>query len=111
MRFLRLLLPVLVLGVVVFAPYAAFAAETNALGEGWHLLPVQCECPGSAPDFACVGYVIQRLMDLAFSIGVVIFVLVTAYAGVLFMATSVNPHGKEQAKSMLTNAVIGLLLA
>ena len=121
MRSLRFLLPVLVLGIMAFTPHATFAAETSALNAGWSLIPEQCLCdadhntkqPGvdSAPDFGCVGYVIARVMNLMFSLGIVIFVLVASYSGFLFMASSVNPSGKEKAKSMLTNAGVGLFIA
>lgn len=99
------------LGAATLAPFAVLAADTSPLQEGWHLYPTQCECPDSAPDFKCVGAVIQNLVNLAIAIGVVIFVLVASYAGVLFMASSVNPRGKEQAKSMLMSAVLGLVIA
>ena len=109
MRYVRTLMMALAVGAVMLAPVAVFAADTSPLQEGWTLYPEACKCEGRAPDFKCVGAVVQNLVNLAIAVGVVIFVLVAAYAGVLFMASSVNPKGKEQAKSMLTTALIGFV--
>lgn len=108
MRFLKALLPVLVFGILAFAPQAAFAADANFFGP---IIPVECHCVGSAPDFSCVLATIQNAVNLAISVGVIIFVLVCAYAGFLFMFSSVNAENKSKAKNVLTNAVVGLLLA
>lgn len=99
----------LALCAALAAPFAVFAADTAPLQEGWQLYPEACKCVGSAPDFACVGEVVRNLVNLAIAVGVVIFVLVAAYAGVMFMTTATNPRGKEQAKSMLTSALIGFV--
>ncbi len=122
MRFLRVLLPVLVLGILALAPFATFAADTSPLSKGWTIYPDECLCDKdhniidgvgveSAPDFACVIIVVHRLMNLAISLGVVIFVLVSSYAGVLWMTSAVNPGNREKGRSMLMNAVVGLLIA
>ncbi len=107
MRFLKALLPVFVLGIMALAPYQAQAATANFFGP---IFPTECHCPQSAPDFGCVLQTIENLMNFAISIGVVIFVLVAAYAGFLWMFSPMNAHNREQGRSVLMNAVIGLLI-
>lgn len=116
MRFLKVLLPVLVFGILALAPHPAFAAEATFFGP---IIPPQCHCDAaqlgagkqSAPDFKCVLATMQNVVNFAISIGVIIFVLVCAYAGFLFMFSSINAENKSKAKNILTNAVVGLLLA
>jgi hypothetical protein len=116
MRFLKVLLPVLVFGILALAPHPAFAAEATFFGP---IVPPECHCDAaqlgagkqSAPDFKCVLATMQNVVNFAISIGVIIFVLVCAYAGFLFMFSSINAENKSKAKNILTNAVVGLLLA
>ena len=49
-------------------------------------------------------------MNAAISFGVVIFVLIIAFAGILWILTPTNPENHSQAKKILTNAVIGFLI-
>lgn len=109
MRILRVLLPVLVFGVMAFMPHQAAAATATFFGP---IVPPECHCDStqSAPDLGCVLQVIENLMNFAISIGVIIFVLVAAYAGLLWMTSPVNPHNREMGRSILINAVIGLLI-
>lgn len=114
MKLLRVLLPVLVFGIMALAPHQAFAANATFFGP---IFPEACHCDAasnngvqSAPDFGCILQVIENLMNFAISIGTIIFVLVAAYAGFLFMFSSANPHNKELARGILGNAVIGLLI-
>lgn len=108
MRIIRAVLPLLVFGILAFAPHPAFAADATFFGP---IIPPQCHCETSAPDFRCVLAVMQNVINFAFSISVIIFVLVAAYAGFLLMFSSVNSENKSKAKGMLTNVVIGLLIA
>lgn len=108
MRFLKVLLPVIVFATVVLVPHAALAAETSFFGP---IYPEQCVCPGSAPEFGCVLETIRNLINFVLSMGVVIFILILSYAGFLFMTSSVNAENRNKAKSILMNAVIGLIIA
>lgn len=107
MRALRFLLPLLVIGILAFAP-AAYAADANFFGP---LINEECKCVGSAPDWGCVLQTLQNVINLGVSLGVIFFVLVTAYAGALFMASSVNPGGRKQARTMMGAAAVGLIVA
>ncbi len=95
-------------GILALAPHPALAAEATFFDP---IIPPECHCVGSAPDFKCVLAVMQNVVNFAISIGVIIFVLVCAYAGFLFMFSSINAENKSKAKNILTNAVVGLLLA
>lgn len=111
MKFLRVLLPVIVLGVIALTPHAAYAASgATFFGP---IVPPECHCDGdnSAPDFGCVLQTLENMMNFAVSMGVIIFVIIASYAGFLFMFSSINSHNKEMARQVLTNAVVGLLIA
>lgn len=108
MRALRVLLPVLLLSFALFAPLGASAATTDFFGE---LFPTECKCEGSAPEWGCVMIVLQNLINLGISVGVLIFVLVAAFAGILWMTSPMNPRNREMGRSMLLNAVVGLVIA
>ncbi len=49
-------------------------------------------------------------MNAGISIGIVISILVIVFSGLLWMLTPFNPENHSQAKKVLTNAVIGLLI-
>lgn len=115
MKYLRVLLPVLVVGIVALAPHAAYAASATFFGP---IVPPECHCDAatnggqqSAPDIGCVLQTIDNAMNFAISIGVIIFVLVTAYAGLLLIFSPMNSHNRELARTVILNAVIGLLIA
>ncbi|HRH24024.1 MAG TPA: pilin [Candidatus Paceibacterota bacterium] len=107
MRFIKVLLPVLVFGILALTPHQASAATATFFGP---IIPPECHCETTAPDFGCVLQVIENLMNFAISIGVVIFVLVAAYAGLLWMFSPMNAHNREQGRTILLNAVVGLLI-
>lgn len=114
MRFLKVLLPVLVLGVLVLAPVTAEAANATFFGP---IFPPECNCDGtdgqpkSAPDFKCVLATFQNGINFVLSMGVIIFVLVAVYAGFLLMTNPFHAENKTKARTILLNAVIGLLIA
>lgn len=114
MKALRVLLPIIVLGVIALTPHAAYAASgATFFGP---IVPPECHCDAktngvdSAPDFGCVLQTLENLMNFAVSIGVIIFVLVASYAGFLFMFSPLNSHNREMGRKVLTNAVVGLLI-
>lgn len=104
----------LLLGGALLLPTAAFAADTNFFGE---IYPTACKCDTatigyeSAPAFGCVMKVIQNIINLGLSIGVALFVIIASYAGFLFMTSSMNPRNREMGRSVLLNAVVGLIIA
>lgn len=115
MRTLRVFLPMLLLSVALFLPHAALAADTNFFGE---LYPDSCKCDAehnngvaSAPEFGCSVQVLQNILNLGISLGVVIFVLVAAYAGFLWMTSSMNAENRTKGRTMLLSAFIGLVIA
>lgn len=108
MRLLHVCLFSLLLGVSVLAPNVAFAADAKFFGP---VISKECECPESAPDWGCVLQTVQNVVNLGISLGVIFAVVVIAWAGMLYMTSSVNVQNREQAKTMLTHAVVGLLIA
>lgn len=81
----------------------------------WQLVPeaheLDADCPVGAPlGFGGVLQLIQNGMNAAISFGIIICVIVIAFAGILWLLTPTNPENHSQAKKVLTNAVIGLLI-
>ncbi len=107
----------LLAAMVLTAPLAVSAATVNFFGP---IVPAECNCaakssvnPGtvqSAPDWGCVLATVQNLVAFAISIGVIIVVLMMAYAGILWIASPFNPHNREEGRTLLMNAVIGLVI-
>lgn len=112
----RLWAPLLLL-VVLFVPFVVSAQSNLPLFDpDWQLVPDAHEidpanCPEGYPlGFGGVLQLIQNVMNAAISFGVIISVLVIAGAGILWMLTPTNPENHSQAKKILTNGVIGLLI-
>lgn len=111
----RLWVPLL-LFVVLLIPFAASAQSNLPLFDPeWQLVPeaseLDSDCPVGAPlGFGGTLQLVQNVMNAAISFGVVISVLVIAFAGILWILTPTNPENHSQAKKVLTNAVIGLLI-
>lgn len=111
----RLWAPLLFL-LVFCVPLAASAQSNLPLFDpGWQLVPdaheLDSDCPVGAPlGFGGVLQLVQNVMNAAISFGVLISVLVIAGAGILWILTPTNPENHSQAKKILTNAVIGLLI-
>ncbi len=69
----------------------------------------QASCPASwGMLITVINNVIELLLTLA-----IVFVapLMIAYSGFLFVVNPVNASGKEQAKKILTNTVVGIVIA
>ncbi|MDP2815353.1 MAG: pilin, partial [Rectinemataceae bacterium] len=112
----RLWAPLLLL-VVLFVPFVVSAQSNLPLFDpDWQLVPdahkIDPEnCPEGYPlGFGGVLQLVQNGMNAAISFGVIIFVLVIAGAGILWILTPTNPENHSQAKKILTNGVIGLLI-
>ena len=111
----RLLVPFLFLTLLSLAlPFEA-QADMPLFDPTWHLVPdaheLDADCsPGAPLGFAGVLQLIQNLMNAGISIGILICVLVIAFAGMLFILTPANPENHSMARQMLTNAAVGLLI-
>lgn len=113
MRFLR----VLFLLCVFSLPLAASAQTGMPLFDpNWQLVPkpevldpANCK-PGDPLSFGAVLQLIQNGMNAVISLGVIIAVLVMVFAGILWILTPTNPENHSQARKMLTNAAIGMLI-
>lgn len=73
------------------------------------IVPAACHsCPAA---WVCVLAMLNNLTTLIMTIAVLIVILVITYAGILLVFTATNPENKSQAKKMLINAAIGLVIA
>lgn len=106
MRFLHIFALGLLL-MVSFSPVDASAANADFFGP---IISPACQCEGSAPDWGCVLDSVQRVINLGISLGTVFAVLAIAYAGALWIFSSVNPANREKGRTMLLNIVIGYLV-
>lgn len=107
MKFLAKLLPLLFIGIVVFAPQQAFAQNASFFGP---IISAACQCKGTAPDWGCVLATVQNLINFMVSLGFIIFVFAIAYAGLTFMASPVNARAREMGRTVMLNSVIGLAI-
>lgn len=104
----------ILLFLVLVAPLSA-AAQIPLFDPTWQLVPKveeldpACE-PGAPLGFGGVLVLAQNAMNAAISFGVIIFVLIIAYAGILWILTPTNPEAHSQARNILTNAVFGFLI-
>ncbi len=111
----RLWVPCL-LALLFLLPVAASAQSNIPLFDPeWQLVPqahlLDADCPVGAPlGFGGALQLLQNVMNALISFGIVICVLIIAFAGILWILTPTNPENHSQAKKVLTNAVIGLLI-
>lgn len=101
--------PILALIVSLFllAPQVTFGATFEFLGP---IVPESCNCPGGAAGWGCLLDLIDNLVQFAIYLGIIITVLMAAYAGFLLVLNPINPENRSSAKKMLINAAIGLVL-
>lgn len=105
----------LLLALLLYLPLSASAQSLPLLDPNWQLVPeahdLDSNCPVGAPlGFGGVLQLIQNLMNASVSFGIIICVIVIAFAGILWILTPTNPENHSQAKKVLTNAAIGLLI-
>jgi len=103
-----------VLAAGTFSPIAQ-AASFPLLDKDYSLVPDANELdplclPGAPLSFGAVMEIAQRFVNLGVSLGIFFFVIILAWAGFLFMISSTNPESRSQAKKMLLNAAIGLMI-
>lgn len=91
------------------------AANVPVLDSSFHIVPDAHDldplCPVGAPlSYGAVLDTIQRGMNAAISFGVLIFVMLMAWAGLQFIMSVTNPEARSHARGMLLNAAVGLLI-
>lgn len=111
----RLLAPLLLLVLLVTPLLASAQSNLPLFDPDWQLVPdaheIDSSCLSGAPlGFGGVLQLIQNGMNAAVSFGIVICVIIIAFAGMLWILTPTNPENHSQAKKVLTNAVIGFLI-
>lgn len=113
----------LVAGVFLLAPFSVSAATVNFFGpiipDGTNGQP-NCKCEAvlgsdgntypSAPDWSCVLATIQNAVAVGISFVFVMITLIIAYSGIMIMMSPDNPRQREAGKSMVTNAILGLVI-
>lgn len=104
---LRLLFMVLFVTLLAAVPNITFAA-----GFFGPVLPQSgsCFCNGGPLDWGCVFQVLQNLIQLAVSLGVIMCVMWIAYAGFSLMVSGGNPQALSEGKNRAMNAVVGILV-
>lgn len=89
-------------------PSFAYAQGMPLLSSGWSLVPEACRsCPCG---FAGVMGTAQNLLNAAISVGILFAIIIIAWAGFILVMSPFNAEGKSQARGMLINAAIGLLI-
>ncbi len=111
MNRLRAFIPALFLGfsLLTFLPVPAeAAANLPGLDPNFSIVPELCQaCPCG---YVGVLQLIQNLMNAAIAIGVIAFVIVFAYAGIMFMVNPTNPEMRSKARGMLINVMVGMII-
>jgi hypothetical protein len=101
----------LFLSLAFFAGAAApayAAANLPLLNPDFSIVPTQCQtCPC---DYGGILQLVQNLMNAGIAIGIIAFVLVTVWAGISFMTNPTNPEARSQARAMLINVVVGMII-
>jgi len=113
----RPFLTFLAVGIIMLAPVSASAATVDFFGP---IVSPECNCRDlvseegfnyvSAPDWGCVLQTVQNAISFGVSIIIIMITLMIAYSGIMFMASPTNAEHRSRAKSMITNALIGLVI-
>jgi hypothetical protein len=103
----------------ILVPMPALAATNSLLNP---IVPAECHCDNqpdptdpskkitTAASYGCVLQTVQNGVNVLISLSILVFVLWLAYAGALFMASSASPGLREQGKTRIMNAVIGIIV-
>lgn len=96
---------ILLLGFFLLVAQPVSAAESTFFGP---IVPTQCQsCPCG---FAGVLEVARHLMNFAITFGVIVLTIMIAYGGLMYILSVANPENRRQANSLITGAVIGMVL-
>lgn len=87
-------------------PHTLLAAALNFFGP---LVPESAQT--CAAGWASAIIVLNNIIKFALSAGIIIAVLMIAYAGFLWVTNPINAENRTKARSVLMNAGIGLLIA
>lgn len=94
--------------VAGLVPATVAAQSVPLFSSDWHLVPEACRaCPCGIGG---VLQVIQNLMNIAISLGLVLCVLAIVLAGFYWLLTPTNPGGRMRARKILANAAIGFVV-
>lgn len=86
-------------------PSVSYAAESTFFGP---IVPAQCHsCPCG---FAGVLEIMRHLMNFAITFGVIVLTVVIAWGGFMYILSVANPENRRQANSLITGAIIGIVL-
>ncbi len=115
MRTRALFIALLVLVLAVVSSSSVHAASIPVLDSSFHIVPsahdIDPLCAEGAPlSMGAVMEIIQRFVNAGISFAILIFVIIFAWAGFLFISSVANPESKNLAKKMLMNAAVGLLI-
>lgn len=116
-------LALLAVSAVFLFPTVSYAANASFFGpiipDGTNGQP-NCHCEdvqgsdgtilNTAPEWGCVLATVGNLINFTISIGVIIFILVVLYAGLLFLTSPFKAENRELGRSILMNAVIGVVI-
>ena len=98
---------------VILVP--SFASAASVFDSNFHIVPdahtLDASCAEGAPlSFGAVMSMVQSMVNVSISLGALIFMMIMAWAGVLFIMSAANPESRNAAKKMLMNGAIGLLI-
>ncbi|HEY0010814.1 MAG TPA: hypothetical protein VGB97_02775 [Candidatus Paceibacterota bacterium] len=108
MRFRSLTIALLSFGALI--PVITYAQGSSFFGpiipQGGNI----CTCPGSAPDWGCILNVLQNVINFGVSFSIVLITLALVYAGFLFMTRGSSAEARQQARNVVTNSIVGLVV-
>ncbi len=84
-------------------PGLSFAQEPQ-------LVPASCVSDVRACDFCALLQMAKNIIDLLFKILVIAAVILIVWAGIKLVTSAGNTHALEDAKSMVTNVIIGFVI-
>lgn len=102
-RAVLLAVPVIAIGLPLFAAAHSIPYFGPILEDGWNNCPL-----GWAAVIMTINNIITIALTLAISI---VAPVMLAYSGFLLVTNAFNPSAKEEAKKMLTNTIIGIVIA
>ena len=92
---------------VLLLPAAAFA-QTGALkGLGSAATSIST---GQAGTTTPLPTLISNLINVILGVMGIVFVVIIVYAGILYMNAGANPDNAKKAKTIIINAIIGIIL-
>lgn len=95
--------------LLLAAPSMTFAASAGFFGP---VIPQSgsCFCNGGPLDWGCMLQVIQNLVRLTVSLGVILCVVWIAFAGFSLIVSRGNPEALSTAKTRILNSLIGIVV-